>query len=369
MPKYYFILLILFSLILWSCSTDPDPAPDNLDEQIGHMLMIGFRGFTVEESSHISSDIINYKIGGVVLFDRDVESAQFVRNIQSPQQVKNLVSQLQSLSSAKLLVAIDQEGGRVNRLKTNYGFPPSVSARFLGNINNLDTTAKYGEITATTLKELGINMNLAPVVDLNVNPDNPVIGAIERSFSPDPEMVTAHARELIKIHRKHKILTTLKHFPGHGSSMTDSHLGFTDVTNTWSSLELRPYHYLISTGDADVIMTAHIFNSNLDSTYPATLSRNIMTGILRDSLGYNGVIISDDMQMKAITDHYGLEEAIFNSINAGVDILIFSNNSAFQANITSESVRIIKKLITEGRISRERIRASYNRITQLKAKL
>src|SRR5690606_10098573 len=167
---------------------------------------------------------------------------------------------------------------------------------------------------AATLAEAGINLNLAPVVDVNVNPDNPVIGQLERSFSGDPDVVTEQAKAFIEAHHEHGVLCTLKHFPGHGSSEADSHLGFVDVTNLWSRQELEPFRNLIDAGLADAIMTAHIFNANWDSEHPATLSRAVITGILREELGYDGVVITDDMQMGAIRDFYGFEAAVVMSV-------------------------------------------------------
>lgn len=368
--KKLLLLPVFISLIIFtSCEQSNIPVEDNLDDIIGQMLMVGFKGYEITSDNPIINDLTANKIGGVVLFDYDVPTQKFERNIQSPEQLKNLVKQVKEYSSVKPLIAIDMEGGRVNRLKTNYGFPPTVSAQYLGSKDNIDTTRFYGNRIAQTLKEMEINLNLAPVVDVNVNPENPVIGKIERSFSADPYMVVKHASAFIDMHHNNNILTTLKHFPGHGSSMADSHLGFTDVTNTWSSIELIPYIELLKTGKIDLIMTAHIFNANMDSVYPATLSHNVMTKLLRDSLGFNGVIISDDMQMRAITDHYGLETAIEMSIKAGVDILIFANNSVFDADIVNKAKTIIYKLIADGKISKERLRESFERIKKLKMKI
>lgn len=338
----------------------------SLDMKIGQMLMIGFRGLEVTEDSSIVKDIKAGRIGGVILFDRDVTLKSDIRNIQSPSQVKELVRSLKSYASTKPLVAIDQEGGKICRLKTKYGFPQTVSQQYLGNLNNLDSTRFYAKQTATTLKELGININFAPVVDLNINPENPVIGKIERSFSADPDIVINHSSIVIEEHKKQKIICSLKHFPGHGSSTSDSHLGFVDVTSVWTETELEPYKKIISSGHADMIMTAHIFNSSLDPQYPATLSNNIITGTLRNTLGFKGVVVSDAMDMSAITDHYGLESAIQLSINAGVDIIVFSNNLIYDNEIAIKVTEIIKKLIAENKISEERINESYERIMNLK---
>lgn len=333
------------------------------------MLKAGFRGLTIEESTHIVRDLEEYYLGAVVLFDYDVPTRSPVRNIQSAKQLSDLVAGLKEYATAPLLITIDQEGGRVSRLKPDYGFPQSVSAQYLGNIDNEDSTTTLSDITAQMLKDLGINTNLAPVVDVNLNSENPIIGDIERSFSADPEIVTKHARLFIKSHHKHGILTTLKHFPGHGSSETDSHLGLVDVTDVWSDDELIPYRNLIESGDVDIIMTAHIFNENWDPEYPATLSRHVIDGILRDQLGFDGVVVSDDMQMDAVRSYYGLETAIKKAINAGVDILSFANNSIYDKDIIPTAHGIIKKLVDEGWISEERIDESYQRIKKLKKRI
>jgi beta-N-acetylhexosaminidase len=333
------------------------------------MLMIGFRGLDARSEPRLEEDIRNRGIGGVVLFSYDVASASPLRNIASPDQLRNLATELQSMSTVPLFIAIDQEGGRVNRLKRAYGFPPTVSAGHLGALDNADSTSLAAGTTGALLRQMNINMNLAPDVDLNTNPDNPVIGKLERSFSKDPEVVSRQAGISVDAFHRFGIIAALKHFPGHGSSTTDTHKDFTDVTATWSSQELEPYRTLIKQGYNDPVMTAHVFNAGLDSLYPATLSKAIVGGLLRGQLGFRGVVISDDMQMKAIADRYGLEKAIFQAIDAGVDILLFGNNvSEYDPKIAEKATDIIRKLLDEGSISHERIDQSYRRIMALKAR-
>ncbi len=331
--------------------------------------MIGFRGLSVDDTSPVIDDIRKRNIGGVVLFDYDVPSGSPLRNIKSPDQVRSLVNALQGASSIPLFIAIDQEGGKVNRLKERFGFPPTVSGGYLGEMDDLEVTKKYAERTAETLAGLGINMNFAPVVDLNINPDNPVIGKIERSFSADPDIVARHSIVCIEMLHKYGVLSAIKHFPGHGSSMADSHEGFVDVTESWSPEEFKPFKTVIQSGNCDMVMTAHIFNARLDPLLPATLSHKIIGGILRDDMGFNGVVISDDMQMNAIRSFYGLEMAIKLAIGAGCDILIFANNSVFDEDIAGRATGIIKKLVIDGEIGPERIDDSYNRIMGLKERL
>ncbi|MBU0764609.1 MAG: glycoside hydrolase family 3 protein, partial [Bacteroidetes bacterium] len=191
-----------------------------------------------------------------------------------------------------------------------------------------------------------------------------------RTFSDDPEKVARHAMEFIAAHRKYGIITTLKHFPGHGSADGDSHLGLVNVTHTWNRSELEPYKIIIDSGMCDGVMTAHILNFRLGTdSLPATLSAQVINGLLRDTLGFDGVVFSDDMQMRAISDFYGMKKAIRLSIEAGVDVLIFSHNIAGTTDQKAERVfNVIKKLVEDGEISRERIEQSYNRIMKLKEK-
>ncbi len=341
----------------------------NLDIKIGQMLMVGFRGLEVNNEHFIVQDIRKRHVGGVILFDYDVPTQQPVRNIESPSQLKALIASLKSASANPLLVAIDQEGGIVTRLKERHGFPPTVSHQHLGEINNLETTHKHATLIAKTLADLGINLNLAPVVDLCINPDNPIIARYERCFSADPLVVTRHAMQFIQAHHQEGVLCALKHFPGHGSSTADSHLGLTDITHTWSRVELDPYVRLIEAGQADAIMTAHVFIANLDNQYPATLSQITITGILREQLNYDGVVISDDMQMGAIVSHYGFEMAIQKAIEGGVDILVFANNSVYEEDVARRAIEVIRELVQTDTIREARIDESYRRIQRLKSRL
>jgi beta-N-acetylhexosaminidase len=342
-----------------------------LDVKIGQMILSGFRGLKLQHNNPIVADFEDRYLGGVVLFDYDQLNAEYVRNIESPKQLEKLDEKLTEAASVPhLLISIDQEGGKVNRLKPDYGFPPSYTQQYLGELNDLEFTHECGETTARTLKSVGINLNLAPVVDVNVNPNCPAIGVHGRSFSADPDIVTAHALQVIEAHHELKRLTTLKHFPGHGSSTEDSHLGITDVTNTWSEMELEPFANIIAAGKADVVMTAHIFNANLDPVYPATLSHATITGILREQLGWDGVVITDDMGMGAITRYYGFEEAVRLSIEAGADILAYAlQKPAFDPTIPARAMAEIKRLVEDGAISEARIDESYQRIMRLKARL
>jgi beta-N-acetylhexosaminidase len=366
MIKKTLVAALLLLLQLAPLPAGAAQQPDSLAVKIGQMLMIGFRGLSITDAPGIVVDIRKRHIGGVVLFDYDVPTKSPVRNISSPEQLSKLTLELTGLSEIPLLIAIDQEGGKVNRLKSSKGFPPSVSAAHLGALDNRDSTTRAALGTAATLKKMHIPMNLAPVVDLNVNPDNPVIGKLGRSFSADPKIVTRHATLTANALRQEGVIPTLKHFPGHGSSSTDTHKDFTDVTESWKQEELDPYRTMIAAGYNDAVMTAHVFNAKLDSLYPATLSKKVLDGILRNKLGFRGVIVSDDMQMKAISDHYGLEEAIRLALDAGVDILLFGNNTAYDPDITEKATKIIHKLVKNGTLDKSRIDRSYRRIMALK---
>jgi len=341
----------------------------NLDVKIGQMLIVGFRGLEVDNMHFIIRDIQEHHLGGVLLSDYDFITRRTVRNIESPSQLKSLIASLKSVSAIPILICIDHEGGIVTRLKELYNFPPTVSHKYLGELNDLEITRKEAALMAKTLADLGINLNLAPVVDLCVNTSNPIIAKLERCFSADPQVVTDHALQFIKAHHEEGVLCALKHFPGHGSSATDSHRGLSDVSDTWSRIELEPFARIIKDKQADAIMTAHLFNFNLDEQFPATLSHKIITGVLRGELNYEGVVISDDLQMGAIINNYSFETAIQKTIEAGVDILIFSNNSVYSEKIVANAIKVIKKLIQSGTISESRVDDSYQRIQQLKKRL
>jgi beta-N-acetylhexosaminidase len=337
-----------------------------LKQKIARMIMIGFRGTYLKADDAIVRDIREYGIGGVILFDYDVLLKSYGRNIVSPSQLKALTAQLRSYAQGRpLFIAVDQEGGRVCRLKEQDGFSKTVSAKYLGDKNDLKVTRRYSQAIASMLADNGLNVNFAPVVDLNINPGNPVIGKLERSFSADPAIVTKHAREFIQAHESQKVLTSLKHFPGHGSSTTDSHRGFVDVTDTWSEIELKPFKNLINDGNARMVMTAHIFNRNLDPDYPATLSYKTLTGLLRKKLGFGGVIISDDLQMGAITLNYSFETAVEKSIVAGNDILLLPNNNKYDPDIVPKTIELVSGLVDSGIISTRQIDESFNRIAIL----
>lgn len=375
-----YFLSLLFALGLSSQGIAATESNISLRNKIGQMLLIGFDGKYIDSQSDITKIIEKNNIGGVILFDYNQKTKTFDKNIESPEQVKRLTHDLQEATeranlkhhrpNLPLLISVDYEGGIVTRLSEQYGFPVTVSAAELGK-RTLEDTESNAKVMVKTLKDNGFNLDFAPVLDVNVNPDNPVIAKKERSFSSDPAVVGRHAEIYSRHFLKHKIQCAYKHFPGHGSSTTDSHLGFVDVTDTWHPNELEPYKYLLNQGNScGVIMTAHIVNRQLDdSGLPATLSHKVLTDILRDQLHFKGVIITDDMQMKAISAHYGLEQALVLAINAGADMFIFGNALSPENQDPEQLINIIESKVQSGEISEARINEAYERIVTLKKSL
>ena len=355
---------LLFLTLLLSLQTllASNIGEDSLKKMIGHMLIVGFPDEKVGEDSQIIKQINKYELGGVILFDRFYDDRTKTKNISSPLQLKQLTSSLQKHAKKPLLISIDQEGGKVARLKPAYGFKAFPSAKKVSQSSFLDAQEIYKNMSQL-LHESGVNCNFAPVVDLEINPNNKVIVGLERSFGKSNINVTSYAKIQIKEQKKAGIISVLKHFPGHGSSLGDSHLGFVDITDTWSELELEPYKALIDSQNIDMIMTAHVFNKHLDAKYPATLSYNVNTKLLREQMHYKGVVVSDDLQMKAISKHYTLKETVTLAINAGVDILLFGNQLGNQD--IDELINTIYGEVKAGVISEQRILESNKRIQKL----
>lgn len=334
----------------------------------GQMFVVGFDGITVDASHPVVQSIEDNNLGGIILFDRNIDGRR--QNIASPGQLRELTSTLQGYARTPLLIAIDQEGGQVCRLKESDGFPATVSAGYIGNSTDLKDTAAQAETMADTLAAHGVNFNLAPVVDLDINPANPIISRYERSFGSDAELVVHHAMQFAEAHHRHGVACCLKHFPGHGSATGDSHLGFVDITDCWQDLELEPYRKIFQAGFGDAVMTAHVIHRGLDPEgLPATLSTVILTEMLRRDLGFSGVTVSDDLQMKAISSRWSFEEAVQKAVLAGVDLLVVGNNLVRQKDALADGIRAIGKLIDDGRIDERRLLASLRRIRHLKQKI
>lgn len=352
----------------------------SLRYQIAQMLLLGFEGTQIGDHAPIAKAITEDGIGGVILFDYDYQAKKFGKNILNPQQVTQLNQKLQTLNMQgrqidgqpllPLIISVDYEGGKVNRLKESYGFPPTISAAEAGNLSP-EAVAKTANTMAETLAHLGFNLDFAPVVDVNVYADNPILGKLDRCFSSDPQKVTDCAKIVTKAFAKHNIRSVYKHFPGHGSSEADSHLGFADVTDTWQDYELLPYQALAEDPYAcQMIMTAHIINRKLDSSgLPATLSYKMLTELLRNQLQFQGIIITDDMQMKAIADHYNMEIALTLAINAGADMIIFGNQLSDTIQDSKSIVDYIESEVQNGKIAEETIQQAYARIVKFKSRM
>jgi beta-N-acetylhexosaminidase len=342
-----------------------------LDEKIGSMLMVGFMGTSAPRNSQICKDIAKYDLAGVILFDMNPVNHKQTKNISTKYQLTKLTRELQSCSKdGKLLISVDQEGGKVQRLKSKYGFYGKFpKASDVIKLSDARVQQHYEKMGAE-LASVGINYNLAPDVDLAINKKNYVIYKLGRSFGANPKQVVKYASIFMDAMHNNGVLTSLKHFPGHGSSMGDTHKGFVDVTNLWKEVELEPYRLLAQTQTIDTVMVAHVFNKKLDAKYPATLSRKIINGKLRGEFGFNGVVITDDLQMGAINKKYGLKNTLKLAINAGNDILLFGNQLSAKSMVKTKTlVDTVKRLITRGEVSLSDIEISNSRLDNLKKKL
>ena len=373
-PERSTLSLMLLAAILAGCAlVTPRPAPDPARLRIADLLLVGFTGTQVAGNEEVRRLVCDVKVGGLLLFERYTSGQP--RNMVSPEQVSALTRDLQALAARcagrPLFIAVDAEGGRVMRLSPRLGYPPTLSAREVGERDDPAFTEAEARRMGLMLREAGINWNLAPVVDVAVNPSNPAVVALGRTYSADPARVSAHARAFVQGMHEAGVLTALKHFPGHGSSRSDSHQGFTDVSDTaLLSVELRPYRALIAAGMADSVMTAHVFNRGLDPWDPATLSRFTVRRVLRGWLHYDGVAVSDDLLMGAIAQHYGLEDAAVLALGAGVDVLLISQNTGRVDDRAAERVvAAITRAIAEGKLSETAVTAAVHRVDLLRARL
>lgn len=357
--KIFFIIIIFLNTFLYSKTLYSDK---DIKKMISKMIILGFNGLKINKDMQIYKDIEN-GLGGVILFDKNIQEPKQLKNIKNPRQLKKLTLNLQNITKEKLIISLDQEGGKVQRLKKINNFTETPSANLISHKNTFFAKKEYEKL-ATTLKENGINLNFAPVVDLAINKNNLVINKLERSYGNSEETIK-YANIFIEKLKKENILYVLKHFPGHGSSKGDSHKGFTDTTNTWNKKELLPYEYFIKNNKAKIIMTAHIFNRNLDSNYPATLSYKTNTLLLRNKMNFKGIIISDDLQMKAISDFYTTKKAVTLAINSGVNILLFGNQLVKTPITLDEIVDIIFTQIKNNKIPLDKIINSYKKINSI----
>ena len=332
------------------------------DREIANIFMLGFYGSSDSDTS-IKNDICKRGLGGVILFQKSPVAKGVIKNFSNAASLRALTSDLESCGT-KPLIAVDQEGGVVQRVKLARKYPKASTVSKMGRKNAYATYYAMSK----ELSSLGINLNLAPVVDLAINPNNRVIVKWGRSYGRRAAEVITYAGAFIDAMHANGVLTSIKHFPGHGSSLGDTHKGFVDVTNLWKRDELEPYRALKNA--TDTVMVAHIFNRKLDPNYPASLSRRIVYGKLRSEIGFRGVVITDDLQMGAIAKHYSLANRIALAINAGNDILLFANQVHPKRVIKIERlIGIVRSLLKSGAISETSIKNANARINALKAKL
>jgi len=371
------LLLLAIALATSVFAFDIEPKADtnavaeasDLDPMIGQMIMVGFTGADERDPGvmAVRDQLAKGVIGGVVLYPE---------NIGSQTELRGLTAFLRNAKSAPVpFIAVDQEGGLVQRLTHRDGYTYFPSARSVGrnpSFASPESAIRLYKTMADELAEAGFNLNFGPVVDLNLNPDNPVIGGRERSFGADPNAVTALARAFILAHREAGIVTVAKHFPGHGSSHTDSHKALADVSETWREVELEPYRQLAHDGLLDGVMIGHLYHPRFSdgARLPASLSGRAIHALRAEGyIGFQGVVFSDDMEMGAVRDDYSIEERVLKAVNAGTDLIVFSNVKSRDPELGVQIHAIIADAVRDGRISRLRIEQAYGRIMLLKRRL
>jgi len=331
----------------------------------GRLLCVGIRG-SEPGSEQLRNDLASCRdagVGGVILFDVDVPALrrlerehgradrhQAPRNIIDPEQVRRLIAHVRETLGPGVFVAIDQEGGRVARLNSSRGFSEDPSAAEFAALSATQQV-QAAQRQARQLAGLGIDLNLAPCVDLDLEPSNPVIGSLQRSFGADPQKVISCAAPILRAHHEAGVATCLKHFPGHGSSRSDTHAGPVDITTSWQrETELEPYRALLGSPGVAVMM-GHLIHRDLDPTEPASLSRAVSHGLLRKELGYDGVVVTDSIDMHAITDRYPIAEAAVRAINAGADLVIDGFNLDERGEHPARMLaKALERAVAEGRI-------------------
>lgn len=322
----------------------------------GQLLIVGFDG--TRYNRRIGSLFKKIRPAGVVLFARNIENAAQARTL-----ISDIVKLAEDQSLAPLFVCVDQEGGRVSRLPREY--PPFPTARELGKDGSSELVETSHAKMGQALADIGFNVDFAPVLDLDTNPVNPIIG--DRSFGPDREKVGRLGRAAIRGLRSAGILACAKHFPGHGDTSLDSHHDLpvdSRPAQRIEEAELHPFREAFYE-DVEFVMTAHVIYPAYDELLPATLSEKIVTGILRDKMGYNGVIVGDDMDMKAVSDHWGTEESTSLAMKAGVDMLLVCHQTPRREAVHEA----LKRMVGEGDISPEEVSARIGRIFAAKNKI
>jgi beta-N-acetylhexosaminidase len=322
----------------------------SIAELVGQLCMIGFEG--TEVTPDLRAWMREYRPGGIILFSR---------NLVDPVQIAHLTNDLQALAGdIPLLISIDQEGGRVSRLPSGFTiFPPAATVAQPGST---DLAYQAAAVTAKELRAVGINMNMAPVLDIHSNPSNPIIG--DRAFGTEPEQVCLMGAATLAGLHDHRVLACGKHFPGHGDTSTDSHVELPVVHATRERLinvELKPFQYAITHG-LQAMMTAHVHYPALDPINPATLSSIILTDMLRQQMGFSGVILSDDLEMGAIVNHSAVGEAAVRSLQAGVDMLLVCKTRALE----TDTIEAVCRALESHELDKGRLEASLARIASVK---
>ena len=326
----------------------------SLKEKIGQMVFAGISGITADDSA--LALITEEKVGGIIFNGP---------NLKNPEQTRTYVNALKAASEMNqvpLFFGIDQEGGRVSKIPGDLMDIPS--SQKVGEVDDPEFTYKLGKVLGEIVKAYGFSINFAPVLDINSNPQNPVIG--DRSFGDNAHIVSRHGIPLMRGLQDVGIIPTVKHFPGHGDTNVDSHLALPVIAKTreeLASLELIPFRNAIDAG-SDMVMIAHLLLPEVDADLPSSLSRTVIHDILRLELHYDGVVITDDMMMKAIGANYGLDEAAVLSVNAGTDIIMVAGGS----EKVKETLTALHEAAVSGEIPEERIHQSVRRILLLKEK-
>lgn len=360
--RWLFLFLLMLQPGPVSGQEEAPAGEPSLDHMLGSMLMFGFRGASPDEK--FLSLVREGKVGNFILFDRDV-ATNGSRNIESPQQLRGLCASLRQESPLQIFIGVDQEGGQVRRLKPQKGFFDLPSAQRMGQ-GNPHATYEIADKLGQELHDLGINLDLAPVVDVDSNPFNPGIGKLGRAFNTEPKTAAMHALAFGRGLAKNGVAPALKHFPGQGCAEKDSHEEPVDISACWNAdVDLLPFAEIIRAGWPGMIMIGHLNLRDLDNELPASLSKNIVTGLLRNGLHWQGVVISDDLQMKAVTQGRDLREVLSLAVNAGVDILLFGNNLEWDEDLPDKVFAALRALVDEGVISKERVRQSWDRIQAL----
>jgi beta-N-acetylhexosaminidase len=341
----------------------PDRQIEMLGRKIGQMLLIGFAGTRPDEPGprRIAAMIGAGEIGGVVLF---------ADNVRSPAQLDALTAAFIAAGGATPpFIAIDQEGGSIQRLNRRKGFRPLPSARSMARKTVCDAHDLYAA-TAAELADHHINLNLGPVVDLDVYPRSPAIGGKARSYDRDPATVLAYADAFIAAHHAAGVLTAAKHFPGHGSAVRDPHHAIVDISDTWQPEELAPFAELVASGRTPMVMIGHLIHPRFsDGDRPASLSRRAITEVLRQDLGFDGLVVTDDLGMDAVARRFAPEEAAVMAIRAGADLLIFANQPAREPPMVERIVAAVAGAVASGRLPVSAVEASYARLRAARAAL